>query len=111
MAASIPIRFKDIARKIELAEQRAGEDERASAPLRAVIHELHEKTQKALEHLVAADERTIRDHVIEVEQAADSAHKAAQADADASEPTRRAVAEAHEGMSALKSELLEITSA
>ncbi len=109
MAASFHQRFKDIDQLIEEAMSRVNADTGASPPLKAVVAELRDKAQKAIEQLSAAGERTIRDCVIEVEQAADSAKKAAQADEGLSSASCQAVLKAHGAMCALKNELLELT--
>ena len=109
MAASFTQRFKDIDPLIERAISRLEADGNASAPLRAVVVEFQQKAQKAISQLSGATEQKIRDCVIEVEQAADSAKKAAQADEGISSVSRQAVLEAHGAMCALKSELLELT--
>ena len=109
MAASFTQTFKDIDQLIEDAMSRVDADAGASAPLKAVVAEFRDKARKAVEHVSGADERTIRDCVIEVEQAADSAKKAAEADDGLALVSRQAVLKAHGAMCALKNELLELT--
>ena len=70
-----------------------------------MIDELHSKAREARDEVRGADEQAIRDHVIEVEQAADSAKRAAEADRKISEATRRAVLEAHSKLRAIKDAL------
>ncbi len=109
MAASFTQRFKDIDPLIEQAISRLEADANTSAPLKAVVIEFQNKARKAISQLSGADEQKIRDCVIEVEQAADSAKKAAQADDGISSVSRQAVLEAHGAMCALKSELMELS--
>lgn len=109
MAASFTQRLKDIDQLIEEAMSRVEADAGASAPLKAVVAEFRDKARKAVNQIAGADERTIRDCVIEVEQAADSAKKAAQADDGLNAASRQAVLEAHGAMCALKHELMELT--
>lgn len=109
MAASFTQRFKDIDQLIEEAMSRVDADAGASAPLKAVVAEFRDKTRKAVEQISGADERTIRDCVIEVEQAADSAKKAAQAEDGLASTSQQSVLKAHGAICALKSELLELT--
>jgi hypothetical protein len=105
MAASIPIRLADIEEQIDHVEAQLGNDSGASPALKAVFEELHRKTRDARDHLKGADERTIRDHVIEVEEAADCAKRAAQADETVSDASRSAVLKVHDALCALKGDL------
>ena len=105
MAASIPIRLADIEQQIDHVETQLGSDAGASPALKAVFEELHRKTRDARDNLKGADERTIRDHVIEVEEAADCAKRAAQADETISVESRNAVLKVHDALSALKGDL------
>jgi hypothetical protein len=107
MAASITQQLSDIEEQIDGLMETIKGDDGASSALRAVINELHSKAREARDEVRGADERSIRDHVIEVEQAADSAKKAAEADGQISDATRRAVLDAHSKLSALKKALPE----
>src|SRR5689334_549072 len=71
------------------------EDTAASPVLAAVVGEFHRKAQKAVDALVGADERTARDTIVELEQAADSSNYAAAADPGAAETTKAVVYAAH----------------
>jgi hypothetical protein len=108
MAVSFAQRFKDIASLVDYTVSRVEADANTSPALKAVVEEFRDKAQMAVPQLTGASERTMRDLVIEVEQAADSAKKAAQADTGISSATRQAILEAHGAMCALKSELLEL---
>ena len=88
-------------RAVEVAEADTG----ASVVLRAVAKELYRKSKKALGVLAAADDKAIHAAVIEVEQAADSAKVAVEADPWATAETREAVLAAHLSVCVLKSEL------
>lgn len=105
MAASITTRLADIEEQIDEAEAQLENDGGASPALKAVFDELHRKTREARDVLRGADATTIRDHVIEVEQAADSAKRAAEADEHASAASRDAVLKIHDALSELKGDL------
>lgn len=105
MAASITVRLAAIEEQINHVEGQLGNDAGASPALKAVFEELHRKTRDARETLRGADERTIRDHVIEVEEAADCAMRAAQADEKVSAASRDAVLKVHDALSELKGDL------
>ncbi len=74
----------------------------ASPVLVAVVQELARKTRKALDGLPGADQAAVRVSIVEVEQAADSAKVAAEADRGASDATRQAVLDAHLAICTLK---------
>ena len=105
MAASITTRLSDIEEQIDGAAEQLESDPAISPALKAVFDELHRKTREARDSLKGADEDKIREHVIEVEQAADSAKCAAEADQKISSATRDAVIEIHDALCELKSEL------
>ena len=105
MAASITARLSDIEEQIDETAGQLENDSGASPALKAVFEELHRKTREARDTLKDADESTIREHVIEVEQAADSAKYAAEADETISSTTRDAVLGVHDALCELKSEL------
>ena len=105
MAASITIRLADIEEQIDDVEAQLGNDSGASPALKAVFQELHRKTREARDSLKGADEQTIREHVIEVEEAADCAKRAAQADDKVSTANRDAVVKVHDALCELKGEL------
>jgi hypothetical protein len=77
-------------------------DSGASPVLGAVVAELARKAQKALDGLQAADDSALRASIVEVEQAADSAKAAVEADTGVSDETRRAVIDAHLSICVLK---------
>jgi hypothetical protein len=107
MAASITTRLADIEEQIDETAAKLDQDAGASSALKAVFEELHRKTREARDTLKGADESTIRERVIEVEQAADSAKYAAEADERISAATREAVFGIHDELCELKSELAE----
>ena len=74
-------------RALELVEA----DSNASPVLVAVVEELSRKAKKAHVPVTDGNPTTRREAIIEVEQAADSAKVAAEADAGAREHTRQAV--------------------
>lgn len=98
-------RFKDAEQQLAATLGKVRADDGASPALKAVVEELLDKTHQAVAELHDADERSIRDHVIEAEQAADSAKRAAEAESQITESTRRAVLEAHASLRALKADL------
>ena len=102
---TIPERFTQIDEQVGQAMAEVAADNGASPVLYAVVKEFRRKSSKALEALEAADNQAIIEHVIEVEQAADSAKYAAEADAGLTEKTRKAVLDAHFSACILKSEL------
>ena len=80
-------------------------DKGASVVLAAVAKEFHRKSQKALGSLGGADDHGVREAVIEVEQAADSAKAAVEADTGATEETRQAILAAHLSVCILKTKV------
>jgi hypothetical protein len=106
MAASITIRLGDIEEQIDAVAARLENDAGASPALKAVFDELHRKTREARDALKGADENKIREHIFEVEQAADSAKRAAEADESISSTTREAVLGVHDALCELKGELV-----
>ena len=102
MAAQLQ-QLKAIHTLIEEAAQAVDRDSGASPVLRAVVNEFRDKSKKASG--ASAEEAAVREAVIELEQAGDSAKVAAQADPGISEPARAAVLSAHDGICTLKAEL------
>jgi hypothetical protein len=94
-------RIELVRRHIDRACAAVADDAGASPVLLAVVRELSRKADKAVTLL--GDDRA-REAVVELEQAADSARVAAQADRGASESTREAVEVAHHAMCVLKGE-------
>ena len=80
-------------------------DAGASPVLGAVVRELQAKSRKALSTVDGADEAGVRVAVAEVEQAADSAKAAAEADPGASDQARQAVLDAHQTICVLNGKL------
>ncbi len=102
---TIPERFDQIDGQVGQAMAAVETDTGASPVLHAVVKEFRRKSLKALDALEDADNLAVIEHVIEVEQAADSAKYAAEADEGLSEKARKAVLEAHMSTCILKSEL------
>ena len=107
MAASITTRLGDIEEQIDDAAEQLENDAGASPALKAVFDELHRKTKEARDALKGADEDKIREHVVEVEQAADSAKRAAEADQAISSTTRKTVLGIHDALCELKGEVAD----
>jgi hypothetical protein len=99
---TIPERFDEIDGQVGLAMAAVEMDTGASPVLYAVVKEFRRKSLKALNALKDADKQTVIEHVIEVEQAADSAKYAAEADEGLSEETRKAILDAHMSTCILK---------
>ena len=104
MAASITVRLGAIEEQIDDAASQLENDSAVSPALRAVFEELHRKTREARDSLSGASEEQIREQVIEVEQAADSAKRAVEAEENISSETRDAVLGIHDSLSELKEE-------
>lgn len=77
-------------------------DPGASPVLRAVFEELLRKSERALTAVESCRYGCFRDSVVELEQAADSAHAAAVADEGAAEATQERVLAAHDALHELK---------
>ena len=77
-------------------------DNGASPVLGAVVRELARKSKKARDTLAGADDAAVRLSIVEVEQAADSAKAAVEADDGPSDATRQAVLDAHLSICILK---------
>lgn len=106
-ADAVREKLGEIDGEIRLAVRSAEGDGGASPVLRAVVAEFGRKSVKALAALDgAATSATVRDCVIELEQAGDSAKAAVEADPAASETTRRAVLDAHTVICVYKFEML-----
>ena len=105
MAASITTRLADIEQQIDDAAKLLENDAGISAATKAMFDELHRKTKEARDTLGGADETTIREHVVECEQAADSAKYAAEADEKIAAASKDAVLAVHDALCELKGEL------
>ncbi|MEX1008268.1 MAG: hypothetical protein WD271_10550 [Acidimicrobiia bacterium] len=95
-------RLTQIDEQIGAAAAAVETDEGASPVLGAVVQELARKARKALDGLPDADDAGVRLSIVEVEQAADSAKAAVEADDGPSEQTRQAVLDAHLAICILK---------
>jgi len=95
-------RLSHIHEKITAAAAAVEADAGASPVLGAVVQELARKSHKALDGLAVADDAALRVSIVEVEQAADSAKAAAEADTGVSDATRQAIIDGHLAICILK---------
>ena len=100
--AGVDERLSQIEQEVGRAVAAVERDTAASPVLTAVVRELHRKAGKALAMLDGADAAVRREAVVEVEQAADSAKDAAEADPGLGERARQAVIDAHMSICVLK---------
>lgn len=98
-------RMTKIERSVAQAVEALRTDAGASPVLAAVVGELEKKLGKAREAISGGDAAAIREAVVEVEQAADSANVAAEVDSGATDETRAAITAAHDRICLLKSEM------
>lgn len=98
----VSTRLDEVKGKSATALRAAEADGGASVVLVAVVREFDNKADKAGQQ---AANGAARDAVIELEQAADSAKAAADADPNLSEPARQSVHDAHLAICILKSEI------
>ena len=99
---AIAERMPKVEQSIERAVQAVKADAGASPVLVAVVKELEKKLGKARTVINGGDAAKVREAVVEVEQAADSAKAAAEADSGVKEETRAAVIAAHDRICLLK---------
>ena len=92
-------------RLVGYAASKVEADWGSSPALNAVMIEFKKKSTKAIRVLKDADDQGVREHIFEVEQAADSAKVAAEADYGLSDEARQAVLDAHIAYCVLKSDL------
>lgn len=109
LMSTIPERFGEIDMQIGEAMAAVEADTGASPVLYAVVKEFRRKSLKALNAFKGADNQAVIEHIVEVEQAADSAKYAAEADEGLSEETRKAILDAHMSTCVLKSWLPSMT--
>ncbi len=95
-------RLTQIRDQIDAAAAAVEADDGASPVLGAVVRELARKADKSLDSLPDADDAALRLSIVEVEQAADSAKAAVEADAGPSDATRQAVLDADLAICILK---------
>ena len=95
-------RLTQIHEQIDAAAAAVEADDGASPVLSAVVQELARKAEKSLDSLPDADDAALRLSIVEVEQAADSAKAAVEADAGPSDATRQAVLDADLAICILK---------
>ena len=98
-------RLIGINEQIEAAAATVEADGGASPVLGAVVRELAQKAQKAVDNLPGADPLMVRLSIVEVEQAADSAKVAVEVDLGASDSTRQTVVNAHLAICVLKDKM------
>lgn len=98
-------RFLEFEEQSDRALEMVEADPAASPVLVAVVQELSRKAKKAHVPVIDSNPTTMREAIIEVEQAADSAKVAAEADTGAREQTRQAVLDAHLTICLLKAKL------
>ena len=95
-------RLTRINEQVVAAAAAVAADAGASPVLGAVVEEWARKAHKAVDGLAGADEAALRLAIVEVEQAADSAKAAAEADPGVSEATRQIVIDGHLAICILK---------
>jgi len=95
-------RLTRIHEQIDAAAAAVAADDGASPVLSAVVQEMARKSEKSIESLPDADDAALRLTIVEVEQAADSAKAAIDADPGPSDATRQAVLDAHLAICILK---------
>jgi hypothetical protein len=98
-------RLTNYGRLVDYARAMVEADWGSSPALNALMKEFEKKSNKALKGVKDADEHRVREYIVEVEQAADSAKVAAEADPGVSDDTREAVRDAHISFCVLKSDL------
>jgi uncharacterized coiled-coil DUF342 family protein len=101
-------RLQDLSKQVTEASTKLEGAGAASPALRAVVAEFRSKAQKSAEESHSGpDQSTLHDSIIELEEAADSAKAAAEAESQLDEASREAIVRAHDEASALKTELLQ----
>lgn len=95
-------RLAEIDREISSAVEALEADKNASPALQAVVKEFERKSRKALSDVEVANE-PLREHIVELEQAGDSAKQAAAADETINDDTRERIFRAHADICHLKS--------
>ena len=101
---SITSELSRIEELVDRALEAVERDRGASPVLKAVVEEFHAKARKARDDAEEAEEEPIREHIVELEQAGDSAKVAAHADEGIQDATRETVLASHEAICSLKSE-------
>ena len=96
-------RLAKLQERVETAVSLAKGDGGASPVLVAVVEELGRKMGKALDSIGSGGDE--REAVVEVEQAADSAKYAAEADGGLGAETKQAIVDAHDRICVLKSKM------
>ena len=96
-------RLAKLQERVDTAVSLAKGDGGASPVLVAVVEELGRKMTKAVG--AVGDGGNVREAVVEVEQAADSAKYAAEADKGLEEETKQAIVDAHDRICVLKAKM------
>ncbi len=99
---AIAERMSKLEQSVEQAVQALRSDDGASPVLVAVVKELEKKLGKARDTIQGGDATKVREAIVEVEQAADSAKAAAEADRGAKDETRAEIVAAHDRVCRLK---------
>ncbi|MGH8543943.1 MAG: hypothetical protein ACREX3_10005 [Gammaproteobacteria bacterium] len=102
---SVMDRLSRIDEQINQAYTAVEHDDGATPALKIVVEALHDKSANVLNTLLGAGDRTIRERIIELEQVANSAKRAAQIDLGISGGTCHAVVDAHDAVGALRHSL------
>jgi hypothetical protein len=97
----------DVEDRVVTAMQAVQNDPGSTPTMRAVMTEFYEKCLKTMNDLDEAEEEPIREHIVELEQAGDSARVAAEAEQSLKQKTRDAVLAAHDIICALKADTAE----
>lgn len=106
--ATLQERIHELSKNLDEVASRLEPGSSASPALRAVVGELQSKAQRAEEQAgSSAEQPALRESIIELEQAADSAKAAAQAESGLDEENRSALIRVHSEASALKKELTQ----
>lgn len=104
---SVMDRLSRIDEQINQAFTAVEHDEGTTPELKVVVEVLHDKSAKVLNTLQGANAWTIRERIIELEQVADSAKRAAQVHLGISGGTCHAVVDAHDAVGALRHSLAQ----
>ena len=104
---TITERLVEVDEKVQKAVAALESDGGASPVLKAVVEAFQREARHTLEDVEEAEAAPIREHIVELEQAGDSAKCAAEADPGIQPETRQLVVDAHQAISSLKAETKE----
>ena len=102
----VPDHLEHIDTLVKGAMRAIEEDSGTSPVLHAVVKEFSRKSNKALQGLSNPEDEDVWTHIVELEQAGDSANVAADADEGVQAGTRRHVRDAHDAICQLKTEMI-----